>query len=250
MSKKKILFSAVAALLAFAIFSFSGCNAPLGEGTLDAAASGDAASRSLSKAQADLTGQTYFLRQLNPGVYGVSRIDFTSPTDATGQFGNTAHTFTYNLVSPALNQYSLSETGTPYTWSFNLNGNNLTFTGPFKPYSPQAETFVRIFFVTGQDLSNLSNTNWLGLGPRGESLLDQITSTSATTYNLTGSFGPDAPGPFEITNYTYGGGTTGTGKGTMNKGAGDFASDGATATLTFPNFWGHGVQVVFEEFTY
>ena len=245
MKKQNFLFSAIAAL-ALVIFSFSGCDSVLSEGKPDAALG--EVSRSVT-VQADLTGQTYFLRQLNPGVYGVSRIDFTSPTTATGQFGNTSHNFKYNLVSPSVNQYSLTETGTAYSWTFNLNGNNLTFTGPFKPYSDQAETFVRITFLTQQDLESLAGTNWLGLGPRGASLLDEIVATSKTTYDLIGAFGPDTPGDFEITDYTYSGGTGGKGSGTMSRGAGHFDSYGSSATLYFDDFWGHA-KVTFYLFTY
>ncbi|MDR2375378.1 MAG: hypothetical protein LBD96_02955 [Treponema sp.] len=240
MKKHTWFFSAIAAL-ALAVFSFSGCDA----GLTDGAASGVDPSRSVT-VQADLTG-TKWLGNIE-GDYGVTLIEFTSSTTAIGTLGNTEHQFKYNLVTPALNQYSLSETGKPYTWEFNINGNILTFAGnSFKPYSDNPGTFRRITFQTSATLDDLAGTNWLARGPRGESELYNITATGIGTYSLTGAFGPDAPGGFNIT-YKYDS-TSHTGTGSMDRGAGPFTATDSTATLFFSDFWGHA-QVTFNKFVF
>jgi hypothetical protein len=251
MSKKRILFSAVAALLALAAFSFIGCNAPLGEGTLDAT-SGDPVSRSIGTLpghgiKADLTGRVYICDIGIGGKYGMSRIDFISSTEATGVLGNSDHNFIYVVTAGGIG--ILQEPSAGYAWSISVGSDYLDFTNGFDPYTGNAVRFDQITIQTSANLEDLTGTLWLGRGPRGESLLDQVVySTSTGNGTLQGTFGPDTPNPFTFT-YKYDA-STGTGAGNMSSGAGDFASSDATATLTFPNFWGHGVQVVFNKFTY
>lgn len=247
MSKKKRFSFLTIAALALAMIGFSGCDTAITDGSSNPALELDV-SRSVGSVQADLTG-TKWLGNIDD-KYGVALIEFTSKTTATATFGTDVHQFEYNLIAPYLNQYSLVEPTTQYKWAFGITGNTLTFSGTFKPYSQNPGPFRSISFQAPADLTNLAGTNWLGLGPRGESLLNNITATGAGAYTLTGTFGPDQPGEFHITGYSYSGGTSGTGGGTMDRGAGDFTAIGATATLTFLNFWQHEVEVVFYKFIY
>ena len=116
MKKQNFLFSAIAAL-ALVIFSFSGCDSVLSEGKPDAAL-GDV-SHSTGTVQADLT-DTKWLGNID-NVYGVTLIEFTSSTTATGTLGATTHEFKYNLVDPVRGDYSLTEPGTTNGWTFNIN---------------------------------------------------------------------------------------------------------------------------------
>jgi hypothetical protein len=251
MSKKKVLFSAIAALLAFAIFSFSGCDTALGEGNLDAA-SGNADSRAIGTLagkgiKADLTGNVYICNIGIGGKYGMSRIDFISSTEATGVLGNTDHNFIYVVTGTGIG--ILQEPSTGNGWKIGVGSNYLDFIDGFDPYTGDPVRFDRITIQTSANLADLTGTLWLGRGPRGESLLDQVVySTSTGNGTLQGTFGSDEPNPFTFT-YKYDA-STGTGTGYMSSGAGDFNASDAAATLTFPNFWGHGVQVVFNKFTY
>jgi hypothetical protein len=247
MNKTKFYLSVIAAFT-LAIFSFSGCDTAV-TGASSEPAPGLSVSKSVGNAGPDLTGNTYICDIGVGGKYGMSRIDFISSTDATGVLGDTDHTFKY--VITAVGVGILSEPSTGYGWNISVGSNFIHFTGGFDPYTGDPVIFDQITIQPNADLSDLDGTNWLGRGPRGESTLTNVTSTSGTTdYSLTGTFGPDQPNPFTITGYTYSGGIVGTGKGTMNGGAGAFTSAGSTATLTFPDFWGHDVQVVFNKFVY
>jgi hypothetical protein len=243
MSKKKRFSFLTVAALALAMIGFSGCDTAITDGSSNPALELDV-SRSVVR-EINLAG-TVWLAATND-VYGVSRLDFTDEASATGKFGNNNFNFAYSIGDDGVGV--LLEPSTKYSWPFTYTGNDITFENGLPPYTKTYVTFRQITFITSADLSNLSGSHWLGLGPRGESLLDDVAPTGTGTYSLTGSFGPDKPNPFNIRDYKYSGGTSGTGGGDMYDGGGIFTATGSSATLYFPNFWGHA-QVTFYKFIY
>jgi len=241
MKHKNFLIFGIAAS-AFAIFSFAGCETGSADLASDAVLS-QRVSVSLT-ASGDLTGTTW-LADLSSA--GVSRIDFTSANTATGVLGKNETAFTYTYDS-SLDNYTLTETSTLYTWKFIVNtGNtNLTFPNGFPPYDTGTSvTLERIVIQTSVDsLYNLFQTYWLGYGPRGESTLFVSSYAPGTGIGIIdGTFGPDPTNQFDFT-YDYL-----TGDGEMD-GAGEFSTSTANATMTFPDFWGHDEEVVFNLFVY
>jgi len=240
-SRKHLFAVGMAALgLAF-VTLFTGCQMEGGVDPVESRALGSVSAIS------DLTGTTWLARLNNAGI---SRLDFTSTTAATGVFGNSGNptplAFTYIFDVPSQTG-TLTQTGTGYNWKFVASADNtLTFADGLYPYSDQGASvdFSKIAIQSGISLADLTGTNWLGVGPRGESYMYNFTYDSVNNvWNLTGAFGPDAPNPFTMT-YTYNS-TTKTGSGTMSSGAGAFTTSDASDTMVFANFWGHGVTVTF-----
>jgi hypothetical protein len=234
MRKNKFLTGLAA--LALVMTLFAGCQME-GEGVLE-----EAASRSAG-VQVDITNTTW-LAQLKPT--GVSRLDFTSASAATGVFANTDHTFAYTLDT-ATGAGTLTEPSTGYSWAFRTDGLTLNFTNGFAPYDTAGTPFQKINIQTSATFADLTGTLWLGRGPRGESYMYNV-EYDAGEGTLTGAFGPDSPNEFTFT-YTYNS-TTKIGSGTMSGGAGGFSTYDSTATMVFPDFWGHGVSVTFNLFVF
>jgi hypothetical protein len=167
---------------------------------------------------------------------GVSTLDF-SDTDAEGVFRDVDKTFTYTF--DASTQTGTLTEGTETPWNFAVTTDNTIIFNDMGPYGTNI-TFSAYALVEGPvDLSDLTDTLWIGLGPRGESLLDFISGST-----VLGTFGPDRTNPFS---YTYDG-TMFT--GTMGSGAGPFTASQNAATLTFSNFWGHEELIVFYLYEY
>jgi hypothetical protein len=244
MKRKGILFSALS-ILALAALIFGGCST----GFTDADVQADSArtlSASSSVPNADISNTTWLIKRL--GDIGVSTLSFDSATTAVGFFVDTTHDFTYSYDS-VNDTYWLVETGIqnpPGPWKFEIDGNSLEFIAGFDPYDAGNPVFTKIVYPapTPVSLETLADTNWLGIGPRGLSLLDDITQF----YNLgtlDGSFGADPTESFAFSYYPY---ESGGGEGTMD-GAGDFTTSSANGTMYFPDFWGHIEPVTFYLFT-
>jgi hypothetical protein len=243
MKNKRILFSAFA-VLALAALIFGGCNTGLTDADTQAG-SAWARNASFSVQDPNPSGTTWLLNSL--GTLGVSKIVFDTTSTATGNFGATTHGFTFTYDT-GTNEGVLIETTTLYRWEFVIRGNLLIFTGGFAPYDTNpTTTFAKILFPAPYTLEYLTGTNWLGIGPRGLSLMDTVVENPDGTGSLIGRFGPDQPNPFNFT-YSYEPKDE-TGTGNLD-GAGDFTTSDAYATMLFPDFWGHGVQVTFNLFTY
>jgi hypothetical protein len=243
MKRKRILFS-VLAVLTLAVFTLGGCNT----GFTDADTQADQTrtlNATIAVQDGDLSDTTWLITRL--GDIGVSKIDFDSATTAVGFFVDTTHDFTYSYDSEN-DTYSLVETGIanpPGPWEFTVDGNSLTFIHGFGPYDTGNPVFEKITYLASATLSSLADTNWLAIGPRGLSLLDNITQV-ANAGVLDGSFGADPTESFGFT-YTYDDFTE-TGEGTLFRGAGDFITSDEDATMYFPDFWGH-YPVTFYLFT-
>jgi hypothetical protein len=239
---------AAQAMLVLAIFTFTGCEAVLAQSPEKPDAT-PGRNASFSAVQAFPAG-TVWLDNLG-GSIGVSKIEFNNLINiATGIFGDTTHYFSY-AYNTSTDTGVLTEIKPQRSWDFSYDRrNNDLIIANFRPYYTGDAVFEQIYIKAGIILPTLAGTNWIGYGPRGESLLDQITvsgNAGDEEGELIGTFGADPPNEFA---YTYDYDTsTHTGEGEVT-GPGTFTTDAATGTLTFDNFWGHGGEVTFNLFTY
>jgi len=246
MVKKSFLIN-VLAILSFAITNFVSCELDAGsESGQTAARDANLLNRyaSFTNEQPNVLNDTVWFAQLTNT--GVARLDFTGASTATGVFANDDHTFTYTLSGTS---GVLTESAISTSWNFvvNPNNNKIGFPNGFAPYGTNTDSFYRIEIQSYiSDVTDIGNTLWIGRGPRGESLLDVTSySTSSKDGVISGTFGSDPTNSFDFT-YT---GYTSTGSGTMD-GAGDFDVLASNATMTFPDFWGHDEEVVFQLYVY